>query len=184
MTQIIEEYKTELKKAISHLTSELVKIRTGRASTALVDDIIIEAYGAKTPLAQLANITVPEVKTIVIQPWDKTIIKDIEKAIANSGLGAGVKNEGSILRIVLPQLTEDDRKKTVKILNEKLEQAKIALRQVREEIKDKIKNMESQKEISEDEKFRLIEELDLIIKERNIEVEDIGKKKEDELMTV
>ncbi|MCK4744691.1 ribosome recycling factor [Candidatus Parcubacteria bacterium] len=184
MALIIEEYKTELEKAISHLKGELIKIRTGRANTALVDDIIIEAYEVKTPLAQLANITVPEVRTIIIQPWDKSVIKEIEKAIANSGLGAGVKNEGSILRIVLPQLTEEDRKKTVKILSEKLEQAKIALRQVRDEIKDKIKNMEGQKEISEDEKFRLIEELDLIIKERNKEIEDIGKAKEEELMTV
>lgn len=184
MAKIIEEYKIELEKAISHLKSELIKVRTGRANIALVDNIIVEAYESKTPLAQIANITVPEVRTIVVQPWDKSIIKDIEKAIANSGLGAGVKNEGSILRIVLPQLTEEDRKKTVKILNEKLEQAKIVLRQIRDDVKDKIKDMENNKEISEDEKFRLIEELDLIIKEQNKEVEYIGKEKEKELMTV
>ncbi|MCD4706103.1 ribosome recycling factor, partial [bacterium] len=127
---------------------------------------------------------VPEPRVMVIQPWDKTVTKEIEKALANSDLGLSVKNEGTLLRATLPLLTEENRKKLVKILREKTEKSRIAMRLIRDSAKDEIIKMESNKEITEDDKYRNIEELDLHIKERNKKIEEIANAKEEEIMTI
>ncbi len=181
---VIEKYKEKFNQEIEKLKKELSKIRTGRASSALLESIFVEAYGVKTPILQLANISIPEPRVMVIQPWDKSIVKDMEKAISISDLGASVKNEGDILRVILPDLTEESRKKLVKLVGERMEKTRIALRLIRDEAKEEIKKMESAKEITEDDKYSLIEELDKTIKEFNAKIEEIGKKKEEEIMTV
>ncbi|MBT4277203.1 ribosome recycling factor [Candidatus Falkowbacteria bacterium] len=181
---MIDSYKENFDKEIDRLKDELTKIRTGRATPALLQNIIVEAYEARTPLPQLANISAPEPRTLVVQPWDKSVTKEIEKAIASSDLGASVKNDGEILRITLPLLTEENRQKLVKLVGEKMEQARIAMRIVRDKVKDEIKEQENAKELTEDDKYRLIEELDLKIKEYNKKIEEIGKAKEEEIMTI
>lgn len=180
----INDYKDKFDKEIAHLKEELSRIRTGRASQALLDNVVVEAYGAKTPLPQLASVSVPEPRSLVVQPWDKSIVKEVEKALANSDLGVSVSNEGDILRVVLPMLTEENRKKLVKILNEKLEKTRIALRLTRDGVKDEIKESLTNKEITEDDKYKLLEDLDLEIKDYNKKVEEMGKSKEEEIMTV
>lgn len=181
---MLEDYKEKFEKELVRLKDELSRIRTGRATTALLDNIVVEAYEVKTPLPQLATITVPEPRVMVIQPWDKTVIKEVEKALANSDLGLSVKNEGTLLRATLPLLTEESRKKLVKILGEKAEKSRIAMRLIRDTEKDEIIKMENNKEITEDDKYRNIEDLDLHIKESNKKIEKIAKAKEEEIMTI
>jgi ribosome recycling factor len=180
----ISEYKGDFEKEISFLKDELSKIRTGRATQTLLDSVIVEAYGTKTPLPQMANVTIPEPRALVIQPWDKTVLKDVEKALTVSDLGLSVKNDGDVLRATLPILTEESRKRLVKVLGEKMEKTRIALRQTRDHIKDDIKGMVSSKELTEDDKYKLLEELDLEIKSYNKKIEEMGKEKEEEIMKV
>ncbi len=177
-------YRKKFDKEMEHLKDELSRIRTGRATVALLDNVMVEAYDAKTPLPQLADISVPEPRAMVVQPWDKSILKDVEKALVNSDLGISVKNEGPILRVTLPLLTEENRKGLVKVLGEKLEKSRIAMRRVRDSVKEEIKEMENAKDITEDDKYRMLEELDLDIKEYNKKIEEMGKVKEEEIMTV
>jgi ribosome recycling factor len=132
----------------------------------------------------MASITIPEPRSIVIQPWDKSVVKDIEKALTKSDLGLSVKNEGALLRATLPILTEENRKKLVKVLGEKLEKTRIALRQTRDHIKDSVKAMLATKELTEDDKYRFFEDLDIEIKNYNKKIEEIGKDKEEEIMKV
>ncbi len=181
---ILENYKEKFEKEITQLKDELSRIRTGRATTSLLDNIMVIAYDTKTPLPQLANISVPEVRTMVVQPWDKGVLKEVEKALSSSDLGVSVKNDGVILRVTLPLLTEESRNKLVKVLGEKLEKSRISMRLIRDNVKDSIKEMENKKDITEDDKYRMIEDLDLDIKEYNKKIEEIGKAKEEEIMTV
>lgn len=180
----INDYKGEFEKEVNFLKEELAKIRTGRATQTLLDGVMVEAYGTKTPLPQMANITIPEPRAMVIQPWDKSVIKEVEKSLTTSDLGFSVKNDGDILRATLPILTEENRKKLVKVLGEKLEKTRIALRQTRDHIKDDIKSMVNDKELTEDDKYRLLEELDLEIKGYNKKIEEMGKTKEEEIMKI
>jgi ribosome recycling factor len=131
----IDKKKVEFDKAIEHFKTELGSLRTGRAQSAVVENIMVEAYGAQTPLKQLAAISIPEPKTISIQPWDKSIIKDIEKAFSYSNLGLSIVNVGDKLVVKLPAMTEENRKELVKVIGQKLEAAKISLRRVRDEIR-------------------------------------------------
>lgn len=184
MMNIISNHLPEFEKAIEHFKKDITGLKTGRANPSMLDNITVEAYGARTPLTQMASISVPEARSILIQPWDKSIIKDIEKAIRESDLDLGLANEGERIRITVPQMTEETRKEIVKSLHQKMEQAKIALRAVREEIKEAIIQAEKDKEFGEDERFRLIEELDEKIGKYNEQVKDIADKKEEEIMTV
>jgi ribosome recycling factor len=184
MNNFLEAHKENFTKAIEHLRGELAAFRTGRANASLVEDILVLAYGVKTPIRGLANITIPDPKTLVIEPWDKSVIKDMEHAIQVAGIGINPVNEGTKIRLSLPQMTEENRKEMIKILGQKLEQARISLRNVREVVKDEIARAEKDKKISEDDKFRFLEELDNFVKERNDEVKMIGEKKEKELMTI
>lgn len=184
MNRFLESRKEDFTKAVDHLKGELASLRTGRANASLVENILVEAYGVKTPIRGLANITVPDAKTLVIEPWDKSVIKDMEKAIQMANTGINPVNEGTKIRLSMPQMTEENRKEMIKILGQKLELARISLRNVREAVKDEITKAEKDKEIGEDEKFRFQEELDNFVKEKNDEVKEIGEKKEKELMTI
>lgn len=181
---IIENHLAEFEKTIEHFKSDINGLKTGRANPAILDGIVAEAYGVKTPLNQLASISVPEARSIIIQPWDRNITKEIEKAIRESELEVSVANEGERIRLTISPMTEESRKEIVKHLHQKMEQARIAARAIRDEIKEEIIQAEKNKEFGEDERYRLIEELDKKTGEYNEKIKSIGEKKEREIMTV
>ncbi len=184
MNKYIQAKQTDFIKAIDFFKKDISGLRTGRASSAMLDGIYVEAYGTKTALVGLASISVPEARSLVITPWDKTIAKEIEKAITAANLGVNPVNEGDKIRLVVPSLTEENRKELVKKLNEKMETSRIALRQIRDEIKESIEAAFKNKAISEDDKFRFVKELDEEITRQNDALKKIKDKKEEEIMTI
>lgn len=184
MNQFIESKQDDFNKAIDFFKKEIGSLRTGRANPNMLEGVQVEAYGAKTPLNGVASISVPDGQSIVIAPWDKNILKEIEKALVEADLGVGVVNEGDKVRLTIPMMTEENRKDLVKKLNEKQEAARISLRKIREEIKSDIESAEEEKAMAEDDKFRFIKELDEFMLERNEEVKNIRDKKEKDIMTI
>lgn len=184
MEMLIEKHKEDFEGAISNLEKDLSTMRVGRANPMIIENIMVEAYGAKTPLKQVASITVSDARTLVVQPWDKTIIKDVEKSITDAKIGINPVNEGQQLRLVVPALTEESRKELTKSVGEKMEKARIAVRQVRDKTKDEISKAEKNNEITEDDKYDLQKKLDDKVKEYNEKIKQIGEKKEKEIMTL
>ncbi|MFA6296161.1 MAG: ribosome recycling factor [Patescibacteria group bacterium] len=182
--QIINQAKKNMDESLDFMQNELRKFKTGRAQSALVEDILVEYYGTKTPLKQIATISVPEPAMISISPFDKNSIKSIEKAISESKLNLTTSSDGQIIRIKIPPLTEERRQELAQVLNQKVEEVKVSIRSTREETMKKLKDMESAKQISEDEKFKTKEDLDKLVDEYNKKIEDIRKKKEEEILTV
>lgn len=180
----IESYKQEAKKIVEHLKQDLSSLRAGSASPSMVESILVSAYGVKTPLKQLASITMPEPRTIVIQPWDPGILKDVEKSIQESNLGLTPNAQEKLLRLTIPPLTEEKRREITKLLNKKLENARIHIRNVRDNVRDEIRGQEQNKEITEDDKYRLWENLDKETAKVNDEVKKIGETKKKEIMTI
>lgn len=180
----MENFKQKLEKMIEHLKSELASLRTGRATPALVENLEVEYYGSKTPLKAVAAISVPEPRTLTIQPWDKNTIPAIEKAIQNSQLGLNPITDRDAIRLTIPQLTEERRKELTKLLGRHLEDARIQVRREREEILKEIDRKERAKEISEDEKFRQKSEVQKTVDEINKKIEVAGAAKEKEIMGV
>ncbi|MDA2922660.1 ribosome recycling factor [Patescibacteria group bacterium AH-259-L07] len=180
---IVESHKEEFNKVITFLKKDLSSIRTGRANTDLVAHILVEAYGTKTPLEQLAALSVPEPRSIVIQPWDKNIVKSIEIALSSGNLGTAphVDDDG-IIRLNLPALNEESRKNLVKVLHSKLENARTSLRSVRDKVRESIVKAERDKEVTQDDKYRLFEDLDKLSSEKQDEIKSIGERKEKEIM--
>lgn len=176
--------KPAFETVLDHLQKELATLRTGRATPQLVEDIRVNAYDSVMELKGLASISVQDAKTIVIDPWDKGLTQAIEKAIRDSGTGLSPAADGGVIRIMLPAMTEENRVKLVKFMKEKLEDSRIALRGVREMVRDEILEKEKNKDMSEDEKFKLLDELEKLTKEYNEEISEMGEKKEDEIMTV
>lgn len=181
---IIEDKKSELDNVIERFKAEMGKIRTGRASPALVENVMADYYGSKTPLKQLATISVPEARLITINPWDKSSLAGIEAAIRASDLGLNPASDGQIIRLSIPPLTEERRKELVKVLNQKAEEARIAIRNVREDAWREIQEMEKNGVISEDEKFRGKDKLQKLIDAYNKKVEELREGKEKEILTV
>jgi len=184
MNQYIQAKREEFRKAIDFFKKDIANLRAGRANPNMLDGVFAEAYGVRTPLNGLASITVADARSMTVSPWDKNLLKDIEKAIVEANLGVGVVNEGEQIRITVPQMTEENRRDLVKKLNEKMEAARIKIRQTRDEIKEDIENAEKNKEISEDDKFRFIKELDEEVRSKNEELKEIRDKKEEEIMTI
>lgn len=184
MNKYIQAKQKDFSKTIEFFKKDIAGLRTGRANPGVFDGILVEAYGAKTLLVSLASISVPEARSILVTPWDKTIAKDIEKAIVAANLGINPVNEGDKIRLVVPQLTEENRKELLKKLNEKMEAARISLRQTRDEIKESIDQAFRNKEVSEDDKFRFFKELDEAVAGQNDELKKIKDKKEEEIMTI
>lgn len=180
----IQKHQTEIEKAIDHFQTELASLKTGRANPSLVENIFVESYGTKTPLIQLASISVPEARTINVEPWDKNLLKDIEKAINSVQLGLNAVIDGNIIRINIPQMTEEDRLKLVKILKEKLEHAKVSLRSIREKIKEEIVEAQKNNQLTEDDKYQFIKDLDEAIEEWNKKLIEVAEKKEKDIVTV
>lgn len=150
MKEIYEESESKMKKALESLKQDLSSLRAGRANPALLDGITVDYYGTKTPLNQLANISAPEPRLLVIQPYDKSAIENIEKAILQSDLGLNPNNDGSVVRLSIPELTEERRQELVKLVKQKGEESKVAVRNIRREANDVLKKKEKNKEISED----------------------------------
>ncbi len=171
-------------KAVTHFEGELGKLRTGRAHPGLVEGLLVDYYGTETPVKQMASVSVPEPRQILISPWDKGALAQIEAAIRESDLGLNPMNDGVGVRITLPSLTEDRRKELVKVLNTKAEEARIAIRTVREEIWKDIQEAEKNGDIGEDDKFRGKDELQKVVDEYNDKLEALREKKEGEIMTI
>ena len=174
----ISDFKNKLKSVANFLVGELAKIRSGRATPALVEDILVDYYGNKTPIKGLASISSPESRTVVMEPWDKSIIDGIAKALSAAGLGAQPIVDGEKIRINLPPLTQERRQELVKMVSQKMEEAKIKARRVRDEA---VKDIGQEK--SEDIKFRKKEEIEKAMKENGQVLEGLKNKKEKELMS-
>jgi ribosome recycling factor len=181
---IIKKIKPGLDNALEHFKQDLGSFRTGRATPALIETVEVEAYGARLPLKQLAAITVPEPRVLLVQPWDRNIIKDIEKAIIASRSGLSLVLMGEQLRVNIPSLTEESRKELARHLRQKMEAAKITVRNLREQAWKEIQEGERAGLIREDDKFRGKEELQKTIDECNKKIEEAGGAKEKEIMTV
>lgn len=184
VNDVIREYEAHLKKAIEALRHNLATIRTGRASAGLVEHLQIDAYGAPMPLNQLANISVPEAKLIVIQPFDASMIKTIEKAIQNSDIGINPGNDGRIIRLVIPPLTEERRRELTKVVRHRVEEVKVSVRNQRRDAMDNLKELETEKLIGEDDLKRGQERVQQATDKCIGELDQIGKEKEAEVMAV
>lgn len=179
-----DKFEQKTSGILNHLKAALQCIRTGRATPSLVENILIEAYGTKTPLVQIASINAPDPKSIVIEPYDQSIIKAIEDSLRQSNLGLNPTNEGRLIRLSLPPLTEEDREKFARLADQHLELSKVAMRNVREEILKSIKNQEKNKEISEDQSFQDQKKLQEKVDQFNKQIEEIAKKKREEIMSL
>ncbi len=184
ISELVNKNKGSFEKSLERFKEELVQIRTGRASSALVENLAVEYYGSKSPIKQIASITVPEPRTIMISPWDKDNLVNIEKAIRESQLNLNPMNDGLAVRINIPALTEDRRKELVKMLNQKAEESRVSIRKVREDIWSGIQEMERSGKIGEDDKFQGKDKLQKIVDEYNKKIEEIRESKEKEIMTV
>lgn len=180
----LADFKTRAQRAIEHLKSELAQIRTGRATPTLVENLSVKCYGSQSPLVQLATITAPDPISLLIQPWDKSILKDIEKTFQSSELGLQPVNEGERIRLTIPPLTEERRKELTKIVHDKVEESRIAVRKIRESVLKELRTEEKEKVISEDEFFSSQKELQKITDQIMEDIQEINDKKEKEILTV
>jgi ribosome recycling factor len=179
--EIINRTKPELDKVVSFLDRELAKIRTGRANPSLVEDVVVDCFGQKFPLKQLAAISIPEPKRILIQPWDKSYIPAIVAALEKTGIGANPIVDQAAIRINLPPMDEEYRKSLARIVSEKQEEARKTTRHWRDKIWDEVQVKTKEGEIREDDKFRAKDELQKVIEDYNKKIEDLGEKKKKEV---
>lgn len=181
---ILKTFEEELRDAKEWFRAEVASLRTGRATPALVEDLLVDSYGTKTPLQHIASISAPDARSLVIQPWDKGALEAIGKAIENSSLNFAPIADGDRIRLTLPQLTEERRKDLLKILNGKTEEARVKTRRARDEAWKEVQQSEKDKTISEDEKFRVKDELQKKMDWFNTELENLREKKEKEITEV
>lgn len=181
---ILDQAKDKMDKSISAYTRELASIRAGRANASLLDRISVDYYGAPTPINQLAGVSVAEARLLVITPYDKTILGEIEKAILKSDLGITPTNDGNVIRLAIPALTEERRKELVKVVKKEAEDAKIAIRNVRRDANDDLKKLEKKGEITEDDLRGYSEDIQKITDNFIAKVDDLAKEKETEILSV
>jgi ribosome recycling factor len=186
MTQaeVLKDLETRMQAATDALTREFASVRTGRANASLLDGVRVEAYGNLTPINQLATVSVPDPRTIVIQPWDASQMKEIEKGIAKSDVGLSPSNDGKVIRLTVPSLTEERRKQLAKTVGKFAEDARVAIRNARREANDKLKALAKDKKVSEDEERRGHDQIQKITDRFTSRIDDLAKKKEQEVMTV
>ncbi len=183
-TDILKNSEENMKKAVAQTQKELQGVRTGRANPALLDRVVVDYYGAPTSLKQLANISTPDGKCLVIQPYDKNVMKDIEIAINKSDLGMTPNNDGNVIRIVVPALTEERRKELVKLIKKFAEDGKVSIRNMRRDGLESIKKFEKDKQISEDDSRKQQESLQKLTDKYSKEIDDLSQGKEKEVMSV
>jgi ribosome recycling factor len=185
---MIEESLTDaeerMKKAVEALKRELATIRTGRAQPSLVDHLRVDYYGTPTPLNQLATVSAPEARLLTIQPWDRQALTAIEKAIQKSDLGLNPSNDGHVIRLVIPQLTEDRRRELVKLVHRRVEDGRVAARNVRRDCLENLRRMEKDREISEDDERKAQERLQKLTDQYIKDIDEVGHQKEEELLEV
>lgn len=181
---LLKDAESHMQKSIHSLNDDLLTIRTGRANPALVERLHVEYYGSPTPLMTLASISVPEPRALMIKPFDKTTLKAIERAIMASDLGLTPNNDGLVIRLNLPVLTEDRRRDLVKHVHHRLEEARVALRNIRRDAMKDIKDFEAEKLISEDDRIRGEEEMQKLTDRFMTEIDKVGHAKEKEIMEV
>ncbi len=182
MDDVYETAEDKMKKAVASLQRDLATLRAGRASPSLVEKLEVDYYGTPTPLYQIAGISAPEPRLLVIQPWDKNAINDIEKAIMKSELGLNPNNDGSVIRLAIPQLTEERRKELVKFVRKKAEESRVAVRNIRREANDTLKDREKASQISEDDCKRSQDEIQNLTDKYIQEVDQVMEQKEKEIM--
>ena len=182
--KIIDDLKPNLEKTISYLKNELAGLQVGRATPSLIENLEVDCYNQRLPIKQLANIQTPEPRLIIISPWDKTVIKNIEKAINQSRLGLAPVVDEEFIRLKIPPLSEERRREIIKILHEKVEECRVSIRRQREEIWRQIQDLEKEKSISEDDKFKAKDELQKLIDGYNERIEEMKKNKEEAIMKV
>ncbi len=184
MSNFVSDNQEKFLNVIEFFKSDIASLRTGRANPVMLDGVKVEAYGVMNSLNGVANITVADSRSFIITPWDKSVTKAVEKGIVEANLGLGVVNDGDKIRLSIPPLTEENRKELVKRLNERMEKARISLRQVREDVKTEIEMSFDAKEITEDEKFRNEKELDEFIAKKNEDLKELRDKKEKDIMEI
>ena len=184
MSDIIKDAEKKMGSAVDHAREEFAAIRTGRANPAMFNKLMVEYYGTPTPLQQLASFQVPEARTVLIAPFAKSCVNDVEQAIRDSDLGVNPSNDGNVVRCVLPALTEERRKEYIKMAKTKAEEGRIAVRNVRRASNDVVKKQEKDKEISEDEMTRLEKELDQVTRKYVEQIDELLKSKESELLEI
>lgn len=182
--EILTACEQKMKKQVEFFQGEMTSIRAGRANPALVNDIPVEYYGTKTPIRQLATVTAPEPRLLVIQPWDKNALKDVERAIMTSDLGIMPNNDGNVIRLAIPQLTEERRRDLVAMARKKAEENRVAIRNVRRDANDQIKKVERAGDISEDEARRHLGEVQNLTNTYIERTDQVMDDKEKEIMEV
>ncbi len=184
INDLLKDTEDRMNKAVEALRDSLMTIRTGRASPALVERLPVEYYGTPTPLNQLATISVPEPRLLTIRPWDPSSLADIERAILKSELGLPPSNDGKVIRLTIPRLTEERRQELVKIVGKRVEEGKVAIRNIRRDAIEDLRELESEKLISEDEFYRAKDDIQEITDEFVAKMDEIGRDKEQEILEI
>lgn len=182
--QVLEQAKEKMTKSLAAFGRELASIRAGRANASLLDRISVDYYGAPTPINQLAGVSIPEARLLVITPYDKSILGEIEKAIMKSDIGITPTNDGNVIRLAIPALTEDRRKELVKVVKKEAEEAKVAVRNVRRDANDELKKLEKNGEITEDDLRGYGDDIQKLTDEFIAKVDEAAKEKEQEILSV
>lgn len=184
INEVLDELRERMLKSVEALQDDMLSIRTGRASPALVEKLPVEYYGTATPLNQMASIAAPEPRLLVIRPWDPSSLADIERAILKSDLGLTPMNDGMLIRLSIPRLTEERRRELVKVVSRRVEEARIAVRNLRRDAMQDLKEFEKEKMISQDEFFRGKDKVQELTDEFVEKTDGIGKRKEEEVMEI
>ncbi len=184
LKELSSDLKRRMDQAVAALQSNMASVRTGRASVHMLDSVKVDYYGTPTPISQLAQVSAPEAQLILIQPWDPTVVKEIEKALQTSDLGFNPQSDGKVIRVPVPPMTEERRRDVVKHLNRVLEEQRTAVRNVRRDGNDALKKMAKDKKISEDEEKRAMEEVQKMTDEEIRRMEEMCRRKEAEVMQV
>ncbi len=184
MDELLKQLQEKMNKTFDSLVHQYTKTRTGRATASILDDIKVNYYGTPTPIKQLGNVNIPEPRMIILQPWDKTTLSEIEKAIYAANLGITPENDGNVIRLPFPSLTEDKRKDIVKGVKKQAEDAKIAARNVRREINETAKKMKKTSEITEDQEKKVLDDIQKTTDKWIEKIDEIAKNKEKEIMDI
>ncbi len=182
IAEVLAKAREHMSKTLEHFQHQLARLRTGRATPALIEHIRVDYYGVPTPLPQLGTITVPEPRMLVIQPWDRSMLSAIEKAILQSDIGVTPTNDGSVIRIVLPPLSEERRRELVKVCRKYAEEARVSIRNIRRDYMEELRRVEKEEHLSEDERRRGEQELQKITDKLMEEIERLLERKEKEIM--
>lgn len=184
MEDIVKQAEEKMNKTFDSLAHQYSKARTGRASASILDDIKVNYYGTPTPVKQLGNINIPEPRMIILQPWDKTTLSEIEKAILAANLGITPENDGNVIRLPFPSLTEDKRKEIVKGVKKQAEDAKVASRNVRRDFNELVKKQKKNSEITEDQEKKILDDIQKLTDKWIEKIDDLAKNKEKEIMDI